>query len=53
MENSIKLIYWSVGAVIFVMALSILMYTNSIMEKEYRNILYTDKYAEVSRTFAK
>ncbi len=48
MESGIKLIYWSIGAIIFVIAVSILFYSDRVMEEEYRNILYTDKYYEIT-----
>lgn len=47
MDNVFKLIYWSLGAFLFVIAVSFLMYSDNIFKKEYKNILYTDSYAEV------
>lgn len=47
MDNSIKMIYWSLGAVMFVIAISILFHIDGLMEKEYRYIQYNDRYNEV------
>lgn len=50
MENVLKSIYWSVAAIIFVMALSIWMKMDKIMEKRYKEVLYNERYVEISNS---
>lgn len=48
MENVFRMIYYSIGAILFVGAISILLYCDNILDKEYDYILHENKYAEVN-----
>lgn len=53
MENILKSIYWSLAAILFVMALSIWMKLDKIMDKRYKQVLYNRRYAELEKNYIK
>lgn len=52
MENGIRLVYWGVGAILFAMALTVLMHLDKLLHLQYQNILYSQKYVEVQEGYS-
>ena len=47
MEEIFRVIYYAVGAIIFAGAISLMIYCDTVMDKEYEYILHNGRYSEV------
>lgn len=51
MEEVFRLIYYAVGAIIFAGAISLLLYSDNVLDKEYDYILHNSRYTEVKGVY--
>lgn len=47
MDNVFKMIYWSVSAMIFVLALTIYMKFDKLINERYTELIYHNRYVEL------
>lgn len=47
MDSIFKVVYWSVGAIIFVLSLTIFMRYDDLLNDRYERLFYNNKYVEM------
>lgn len=47
MDNVLKMLYWSVSAMIFVLALTMYMKIDRVINERYNELIYHNRYAEL------
>lgn len=47
MDNILRMFYWSLGALIFILALSVYMKFDKLLNDRYDEILYHNRYVEL------
>ena len=49
MDNVFKMFYWSVGAMLFVLALTIYIKFDKIINDRYEELIYHNRYVEIHK----
>lgn len=47
MDNVFKIFYWSVGAMVFVLALTIYIKFDKLINERYKELIYHNRYVEL------